>query len=368
MKNYLLFSLLFIIVACQAQTSSQVPADENLDTYIKREADSLFKKSNVPGIFIGVLDNGKRSYYNYGYAIPDLKVPFDSTTVFEIGSITKTFTALLLTVVLGEKQIDENTSIIEYLPDSVKTNKSLGSITFKKLLNHTSGLPRMPTNLNIERDQPYADYDDKALFSYLKTVKPDTTGKIEYSNLGFGLAGLLALRLFDWKSTGKNDIPEHYHTFEEVIGYNIALPLALWTDKNDNSKKAQGYFIEKPVEFWKFQSLGPAGSIKSNTADMLTYLYKIANPPAFKDHINKLLEPTASFGPNMKIGRGWIIAETAGKEPIYWHNGGTYGFSTFGGFLKGQSKAVIVVVNRFNANNVSDQLGMKIMQKLRNQK
>ena len=66
------------------------------------------------------------------------------------------------------------------------------------------------------------------------------------------------------------------------------------------------------------------------------------------------------FGCNFKKE----ITNIKDKPIIYWHNGGTYGFSTFAAFIKGQQKAVIVVINKFNQNNISDGLGIAIMKEL----
>ena len=85
---------------------------------------------------------------------------------------------------------------------------------------------------------------------------------------------------------------------------------------------------------------------------------------AAKTIIAQLLEPTARISPVVRIAKGWHTIEQQGKPIIYWHNGGTYGFSTFAAFIKDTEQAVIVVVNRFNANQFSDGLGVSIMKKM----
>src|SRR5690606_16667116 len=118
-------------------------------------------------------------------------------TLYEIGSLTKVFTASLLADLVVKEMIGLDDSIVGYLPDSVSANPALQGITFKTLANHTSGLPRMADNWNRvpgfdERD-PYAAYDQKALFGFLKNYQAsrEPGEEYEYSNLGYGLLGEL---------------------------------------------------------------------------------------------------------------------------------------------------------------------------------
>jgi hypothetical protein len=101
---------------------------------------------------------------------------------------------------------------------------------------------------------------------------------------------------------------------------------------------------------------------------MLQYLETMSRPQAKTSRqttlIAKLLQPTVAISPAVSVCRAWHTLQQKGKPTIYWHNGGTYGFSTFAAFEKDQGKAVIVVVNQFNKNGVSDMLGVTIIKKL----
>ena len=114
--------------------------------------------------------------------------------------------------------------------------------------------------------------------------------------------------------------------------------------------------------------LAPAGGLKCSAGEMLAYLGKMWQPINERSAatIKKLLEPTVKLGPMMSVGRGWHLLEQKDKPVIYWHNGGTYGFSTFAAFTK-DGHAVIVAVNKFNSNMVSDALGMAIIKKMQEQ-
>jgi len=349
MRQYQWFTTAFTILvfgACKGQ-----PKEHS----VKEIADEFYRTHKVPGLFIGTVENGKRTYYSYGYADPDKKMLFDSSTLFEIGSITKTFTAYVLTAVLNEKGIDEKRSILSFLPDSVQQNKSLASITFFSLMNHSSGLDRIPSNLDINSMTPYDNYTLNDLYSYLMRCQARPNGKSNYSNTGMGLAGVLAERISGKKYT---DLLQQYIFTPFDLGKADINPSMV-------SNKAQGYLQGEKSPYWNIAALAPAGMIKSNAASMLTYLQNISIPPTDSNATitNHILEPTINISSTMKVALAWHIFNDNGLD-IYWHNGGTYGFNSFAAFKKGEAKAVIVIVNSFNPDRSVDQLGFSIAREL----
>jgi CubicO group peptidase (beta-lactamase class C family) len=347
-------SAIVSILSCNAQKTDK---ESVFDAYIIRTADSIQKTQKAPGIFIGVLDGGRRKYFSFGYADREQKLPFDSATLFEIGSITKTFTAYVLQAVLRQRAISDSSSILPYLPDSVNVNKALQNITFLSLTNHTSGLPRLPGNMPLSGMSPYDHYTVNDLFSFLRTCVPQPDGKSNYSNLGAGLAGVLAQAI-----SGKsyNDLLQE-HIFQP---FRITFHPDETIDSTMN--KGQGYFETIKSPYWKAAALAPAGALKCSAGELLTYFQCMSNPvnAASKEIIDKLLENTATVAPGINVCRGWHTREEKKRPVIYWHNGGTYGFSCFGAFIREQNKAVVVVVNQFNRNMISDQLGFSIIQKM----
>ena len=356
------YTLKLLLLLCgltifAGQTKSQTTA-ENLQTYIQQTVDSAYQKEKVPGIFVAVLDNEKRNYFSSGFANPDSQKAFDSTTVFEIGSITKTFTAYILMTLLHEKGISDTVSIISYLPDTVQKNKNLQGISFLSLMNHTSGLPRLPDNMKPEDvRQPYENYSEKELYAYLKVCNPKPDGKSNYSNLGAGLGGVLAERI-----SGK--------TYAQLLDQYIFLPFKMVTTDNavaNSHNNSQGYFAkDDKTPYWNMNVLAPAGGLKCSGSEMLTYLQNLCFPQTenSKRIIDELTTQTVAINERIAVGRGWHIFYEKDQPTIYWHNGGTYGFSTFCAFLKGSSKAVMVVINQTGKNSVSDLLGIKIIKKM----
>jgi CubicO group peptidase (beta-lactamase class C family) len=363
MKLSFLLTILcsIVLIACNGEARqpvlSNVTGKEPIDSFIKRRADSLYKAQGFPGMFIAVLDSNRRFYYSVGYADPDTKMVFDSLTQFEAGSITKTFTAFVLTSLLQEKKISDTSQISPWLPDSVRLNKQIASITFLQLLNHTSGLPRLPYNMDLKSNEmaPYDNYTEADLYGYLVKASPKTTGESKYSNLGMGLAGILAQKI-----SGKS--------YEQLLTEYIYKPFALNAEGipgSGSSSKSQGYFGNRKAVYWNMNCLAPCGNLKCNATELLNYLSHMSvSEPSSEAVLDKLLVPTATVEGAMKIGRGWFVIERDSLPHYYWHNGGTYGFSTFAGFLRGSNKAVVVVINEFNRNETSDAMGFAILRRL----
>ncbi|WP_346237391.1 serine hydrolase domain-containing protein [Niabella insulamsoli] len=348
MKSVFLSIALFACSFVKAQTEWQA-----IEKFIQSAGDSLISHHKIPGLAVGLVYKGTTHFYDFGYADPETKKRFTKTTIFEAGSITKTFTAFIVESVLREQRVADTTSVERFLPDSVRTNALLHQITFKNLLNHSSGLPRLPANLQLGPD-PYKNYTTDSLFRYLMHAKPKPAGHYEYSNLGAGLAGVLAERM-----TGKS--------FDQLLRHYIYEPFRMEdAAANKRYPVSQGYQLGK-VDFWTFDALFPAGGLRANAQQMLRYLSVMAQPETGDQNaiIEHLLQPTLLINEKVQVGLGWHLLRAHKNAPvIYWHNGGTFGFSTFAAFLKGRQKAVIVVVNQYSQNALADQLGIAIMRKI----
>ena len=361
MKQKIIIPLLsvlgtLVLLSCQAQNNGAV---KSLPGYVQNKIDSLYAKGKFPGILVAVRTDGKNEYYTAGYAQPENKKKFDSNTFFEAGSITKTFTAYVLLSVLRDHQLSDTIGILSFLPDSVQQNKALEKISFLNLMNHTSGLPRLPDNMAVKEDdlQPYEMYDSKLLFDYLEKAIPSNSKRSEYSNLGMALAGVLAERISGL-------------SYAALLDKYIFLPFKIVNAENSIEKsdnKSQGYITDTDkAPYWNMNVMVPAGGLKCSAKEMLRYLSSMSKPNDKKAAaiIDSLLQPTVSFSNTMKVCRAWHTLQQKDKPVIYWHNGGTYGFSTFAAFLKDTDQAVMIVINKFDSNNISDNLGFTIMKKM----
>ncbi|WP_439505081.1 serine hydrolase domain-containing protein [Sediminibacterium sp.] len=343
-------AILFVYTISMAQV--------NIAHSIQAKLDSLFKQNTVPGILVGSSVKGKHQFYTVGLADKKLNLVFTPETQFEIGSISKTFTAFLLESVMQENGIADTSLITKYLPDSLAKNKEIASIQLLHLLNHTSGLPRLPENIGIPQDrlQPYANYDKEQLYYYLSKVEPKTFGRVTYSNLGAGLAGVVAENISS-------------KSYEQLLSKYINKPFQLKHTGIQSAKKmpkATGYFGNEVASYWNMNVLVGAGGIKSDATDLLTYLDFMAFNQSLPI-VKSVLQKTTEVNKQVAIAKAWHTIEKNGTTLLYWHNGGTYGFSTFAAFNPTTQNSIIVVINAFNKNDMADRLGIEIMTNLLNE-
>ncbi len=152
------------------KTKSDNKLVDALDKKIDAEMQKFMFESKTVGLSIGVLKNGQTHYYNYGETKKGNGILPNSENLYEIGSITKTFTGLLLAKAVVEKKIALHDPVNKFLPKNIPAIK-FGNDTLKivHLANHTSGLPPLPDNFGAtDLINPYKDYDDKKLMEYLK--------------------------------------------------------------------------------------------------------------------------------------------------------------------------------------------------------
>src|SRR5258708_19431887 len=161
-------------------------------------AERIDKLHPVVGIVVGVLEPSGRRIVTYGSAARDDKRPLNGDTVFEIGSVSKVFTSLVLADMVRKSEVALTDPAAKYLPASVKMRERGGQqITLRDLATQTSGLPRLPSNLRPKDSaNPYSDYTPELLYRFLSGYKPTRNpgSKYEYSNLGVGLLGHVLAR------------------------------------------------------------------------------------------------------------------------------------------------------------------------------
>lgn len=209
--------------------------------------------------------------------------------------------------------------INSYYPFSFKNDIKL---TFENLANHTSGLPRLPENLDLSNEaNPYKNYGKTQIEEYLKNqlkLENEEIKSYSYSNLGTGLLGytlglsqktsyqdLLQKNVFD-KYEMKNSFTHPQSTTDKLVkGQN--------TDGNGTSN-------------WEWDVLFGAGGILSTTEDLAKFANAQFNPKNKELALTRI--PTFEVNENMKIGLGWHILKSKNGEDLFWHNGGTGGYSS----------------------------------------
>jgi D-alanyl-D-alanine-carboxypeptidase/D-alanyl-D-alanine-endopeptidase len=345
----LVFSFLCLTAAC---VSPQLNIPEEVEKNIEERIDN----GESVGLVVGFIDpEGNREYFCCGTLTMNGKRPVDEYSVYEIGSITKVFTGIVLAdmVLKGEVNLDDPAE--QYLPGTIKIPSRNGNkITLGHLASHSSALPRMPFNFRpIEPENPYADYTVENMYAFLSAyhLQRDIGEKYEYSNLGMGLLGhILSLR-------AKMD-------YEQLIIQRVCRVLGMEDTKiafTEDMKKrlARGHDASGEVPNWDIPTLAGAGALRSTAADMLTFLganMGIKHTPLLPA-MEMAHEPRVQAGNDMKVGLAWHIRDN-GKTQIVWHNGGTGGYRTFCGFVKDKNTGVVILSNM---NIGADDIGFHLL-------
>jgi CubicO group peptidase (beta-lactamase class C family) len=330
------------------------------------------EKKQLVGVVVGLLaPDGSREFFTYGTTKTAGPSP-TADTIFEIGSISKTFTCLLLAQLVERQEARLDDPVRVLLPDDLPLPKrGQREITLVELATHSSGLPNNPPNLmralvvnpKIQLN-PFAEFDQKQLRQALaeSKLKDVPSPPVTYSNLGMGLLGEALAH-----QTGKS--------YDELVRAWIAAPLHMSNtfvvpSDQQRAQSATGHAADgSPVPGWTFATLAGCGAIRSNAGDMLHYLAaqcgQVDTPlRAAMDATQQKRLP--AFGV-MHIGLGWLVRKYRGHD-IWWHNGGTNGFSSFAAFCRDPNVAVVVLSNSgpegLADGLVIDRIGDKLMRQL----
>lgn len=319
----------------------------------------LVEQEALTGAAVGVLHDSQRETFGFGrFSARDDRRP-DADTVFEIGSVSKVFTALALAEMAEAGLLGLADPVQQYLPAEVQLAKvGDAPITLADLASHASGLPRMPDNFApADPNNPYADYNAERLLEFLKTCRParGPGEQIEYSNLGAGLLGYVLARRED-------------NSYERLVLDRIAKPLeitdlrvALTADMR--SRLAPGHNGDgEPVANWDLDALAGAGGLRSTVKAMLDFLAANLAPDGspLGSALKLARQPRHSLpGGAGQIGLGWHI--TADGRTC-WHNGETGGYHSLIAFDPEHNTAVVVLAN--SASGLVDAAGFKILELL----
>jgi serine-type D-Ala-D-Ala carboxypeptidase/endopeptidase len=322
----------------------RVPSTEEIREILIQRID---QQKQAVGIVVGLIEANGRRVVAYGNLANGDPRTLDGDTIFEIGSISKVFTSLLLADMVNRKEAALDDPAAKYLPENVRMPQRSGKcITLLDLSTHSSGLPPVPSNLKPKDPaNPYADYGVDDLYQFLSgyTLPRDPASEFEYSNLGAGLLGhVLAYRAgTDYESLIRSRITEPLGMPDTGIALSVSMKQRMATGHNP---------LLAPVSNWDLPTLAGAGALRSSANDMLTFLeaflgYKESSlAPAMK----AMLEVRRPAG-MAKIGLAWhFLGEGA------WHSGGTGGFQSLVLCDLKARTGVVVLSNAFTPGGVDD--------------
>lgn len=327
-----------------------MPTDEQIRDLLVERID---KQHQSVGIVVGVIDSTGRRTVSYGKCDADDTRAVDADTIFEIGSVTKVFTSLLLAYSVQRGEVALTDPVAKYLPCGVKMPERNGrQITLQDLASHTSGLRPLPSNLHPnDSANPYADYSVEQLYEFLSghQLCRDVGSQYEYSNLGGGLLGHVLAR-----RAGID--------YEKLVRSRICDPLEMRSTGITLSDEMKTRFAVghdatmQRVGHWDLPTLAGAGALRSTVNDLLTFVG--ANLGYLKSPLAPAMAAMLAVrhpkgAPGLEVGLGWHILTGDGHE-IVWHNGGTGGFRSFIGFECRTGTGVVVLSNAGTAAGVDD--------------
>ena len=366
-KIIYVFSLIFIVIILFSGCSEDSPTGPQFNN-LKEEIDDIAGRYTKVGAIIGIINKQQeRLIFSYGSRSTNTTVAPDSNTVFEIGSITKTFTAVLVANTYLSGNFTDDT-VGHYLPEDQVTmpTKDGVEIRFEHLLTHSSGIPRSlrgtgyPYPPEYNEENPYAEYTTEMVYDYLTNycILEFTPGTWwSYSNTGMGLMGhilgledgsnyqtVLTRDIFDALGMDNSSL---FLTTEQMTN------LAIGHDENRNA-----------VQNWTARDIYQgAGFIKTSLADMFKYLeanLDIGNSPLY-EAMDLTHLPQYHQGSMGEMALAWYVLDLSDGQQIVYHGGGTGGYDTYLGFNKSLQTGTIILFNAKLGNESVMVIGEQVL-------
>lgn len=343
--------------------------NKNLESAIDAEVEKSMKTGFYPGIVVGVCKEARTYIKGYGVVNKEGAQKPDGTTVFQIGSISKVLTALLLQRLCDEGVVSMDATLGELLGGSTALSLSVRDVTLRQLATHTSGFPRIPKPVGEKiirmagtdgpMHNPYGYLDRQDVFNYLDGAEGKRkAGRFEYSNYGMGLlAHVLEV------VTGED--------YASMVREKVLLPLgmqhtAIKLSPEMELKLAQGYNPNGlPAPLWTFGALGGAGAYNSTANDLMTFVQASLAESGMASELLLKMSRRQNKG---HTGIGWIrpsfIDRCFGGRRVVWHNGMVGGYASYIAIDRNARTGVVVLTNQASP---TEMLGMMLMRQARTQ-
>ncbi|MEM7535940.1 MAG: serine hydrolase domain-containing protein [Chloroflexota bacterium] len=328
-------------------SSQQIPPDVTFIS-LGAEINRLMQEHQVPGVAVGVLYNGQT--YTAGFGVNNINhsLPITDTTLFQIGSITKTFVGTLLMRMVEENMLDLDAPVISYLPEfRVQDEKTSDEVTIRHLLTHTAGWVGDFFIDTGEGDDATEKYVDR--MAVLPQIAPLGT-HYSYNNAGFYLCGHIVEAIFSYIGPPKTfeqamremvfkpwDLAHCYLTPTDVMVHRFA---------TGHRTGEQGAEVMTP---WPLpRACQAAGGIITNVRTLLGYTKKqmdVENHLLSAESVQAMQSPQHMlWGEKESVGLSWHINDTHGVRVIS-HTGGTVGQISLLAMIPERDFALVVLTN-----------------------
>lgn len=346
-------------LVAQSEPSTKSQAIVELAPLLDEFCKPLVDSEVALGLVVGVIDGERREVRGYGKARFDADGASDADTLFEIGSISKVFTGVLLAhaVLRGEVALTDLAQ--KHMPEGKTLPKTdANQICILDLVTHMSGLPRLPDGMDPRGDDPYASFTKEALYdgACRSMLRNEPGSTYEYSNLGTALLGQILVDRAGAKS------------YEELLHDRVLKPLAM--DRTSiqvpgsmPAMLASGSNADlSPMKPWNLAAFEPAGGIRSSMTDMLKFSRAQWTPLAAAHSMDSLAmarEKQRDLPGGAGIGLGWHIAK---DRVTRWHNGETGGFHS-ALFVRVEDRRAVCILSN-TATAAVDSVAELLLQRL----
>ena len=397
---------------------SNQPTEPNFDSIaalhasVDRVVHKYMQSKNSVGLAVGVITEGAFQSFFYGSKGSDGSASPDEKTIFEIGSITKVFTTTVLADMHLREEVHLDDPVNKYLPASARLpNRDAVDVTLRHLATHTSGLPRLPGNLDLKKvdlANPYAQYTIEDLYAGLakSRLKSKPGTRSDYSNFGSGLLGHVLAKVAGT-------------AYETLVKQRICEPLGMidttiTLSEDQQQRLAVGHSGGKRVPNWDLPTLAGAGALRSSLQDMLRFLRANIAPPSTPlgttlelahdiqtERVYRIYRDFGCMAPLTVAGLaglfawqsfglpvwarvasvlvvpavlfyfwplgldsmtlGWHVDDMLCDKPVLWHNGGTGGYASYMAVVPETKQGVILLSN---SDKEPDSVGHKLLQHL----
>jgi len=340
----------FSITALQSFAQMRENLKQEIDKIIFHDTEITYEK--IPGFMVGIIFQDSVFVYSYGSTSRDtLKAP-TKETIFEIGGLTKVFTASLVNLLVEEGTMNYDSTFNYYLPAEFQ-NEEASKITINDLVIHTSGLPKLPLGFGIKQNEtnnPYAFYTKEDLLEFYKNYIPEAEnyGKYHYSTLNYAL--LEVAIEFATKQSFETVLKEK--TFDPLAMQNSCVSI----DDEQEILLTPGHTISgKAIPIWQFKSFAASEGVKSTAEDLLRFLacnLGKTNPDLAANFSQTHLQTIETeLNRNAYMAKGWHNVKIKKYYDATLHAGSTSGQRAFMGFVKETQTAVVMLSNSEYSTN-----------------
>lgn len=337
---------------------------QNMDKLVDSIARFHFKDSTHIGLSIGYIKNDIEKEFYFGGKYTSANRDIDSTSLFEIGSVSKLYTSFLLAALEHEEKVSRFDKLSKYMPTLRHSGKKgFQKIRLVDLATHTAGLPGYDSTRKLEHfegfdeNNPYGIFTESFMLDRLKEMDSlEGYGEIVYSNFGVALLGYAL-------ATSQQT------TFEELLYEHVLAPIGAKSTfyrvgEQQLTQIAIPHRGKEVVPLIQLEALSPSGAIKTTMPDLLKYLKFHLDPPQEYDSMIKGILANQLADTEKNMGLGWVPYEINGV-PMFFHNGGTYGSSSIVILVPSKNAAVAILANN-QLNGTLAAYALKLLDELLN--